>query len=65
MDQILAKIVNLSYELLGIFLPGFIFGLFILLCVVGSRGSPTGSHPWSSPFIDARLDRRSRKKARR
>ena len=31
MDQILAKIVNLSYELLGIYLPGFIFGLFILL----------------------------------
>jgi len=31
MDQILAKITNLSYEIFGVFLPGFIAGLLLLL----------------------------------
>src|SRR4051812_15155484 len=31
MDQLLAKLVNLNYELFGVFLPGFIAWVFLVL----------------------------------
>ena len=67
MDQILAKLVNLSYELLGVFLPGFIFSLFILLVwwctgdlisVITTGGIPALTVNWLEGFIqklDVRL----------
>ncbi|WP_439609602.1 hypothetical protein [Hydrogenophaga sp.] len=35
MDQILSKLTNLGYEVFGIFIPGVIFGLFLLFWWIG------------------------------
>jgi hypothetical protein len=60
LEQIVSKIVNLSYELLGVFLPGFIFCLFLLLTwwcvgdlisVLTAGGIPTLTVDWTDAFI--------------